>query len=109
MLRTLVFALIVGTPSMALAEDYGREQFPEAAIGAEVRGHDGAVVGRVAAVERDADGNIIAVEVPGLAPADAPGMHPPPVVAERRDDSRATLVRARADESASMGARTRTR
>jgi len=67
MLRTLAFALAIGLPGMAAAE-----QFPESAQGVEVRGHDGAVIGRVAAVERNADGDIVAMEIPGAEPGDAP-------------------------------------
>ncbi len=67
MLRTLAFALILGAPTLAAAE-----QFPEAATGVVVRGHDGAEVGRVASVERDAQGNVVAAEIPGLEPGDAP-------------------------------------
>lgn len=37
-----------------------------------VRGDDGAVIGRVASVERNAEGQIVAAEIPGLEPADAP-------------------------------------
>ncbi len=67
MLRTLIFALMLGAPTVALADE-----FPESAVGIEVRGDDGTVIGRVAAVERDADGRIVAAELPGLEPADAP-------------------------------------
>jgi len=67
MLRTLIFALALTAPSLAAAD-----QFPEAATGAVVRSHDGSELGRVASVERDAAGNIVAVEIPGLEPGDAP-------------------------------------
>jgi hypothetical protein len=67
MLRTLAFALVIGLPGVAAAE-----QFPQSAQNAEVRGHDGLVIGRVAAVERNADGDIVAAEIPGLEPGDAP-------------------------------------
>ena len=40
------------------------------------------LVGRVSAVERNAEGEIVAVEIPGLEPPDAAG---PAVVAERED------------------------
>ena len=67
MLRTLVFALLIGAPSLAAAE-----QFPASPLGQEVRGDDGQVIGRVTAVERDGHGRIVAVEIPGLEPPDAP-------------------------------------
>jgi hypothetical protein len=71
MLRTLLFALAIATPGLAAAEE-----FPQSAIGIEVRSDDGTVVGRVNAVERDADGRIVAAEVEGLEPADAPAASP---------------------------------
>ncbi|MGH6949737.1 MAG: hypothetical protein ACREH4_02625 [Vitreimonas sp.] len=67
MLRTLAFVLTLGASSAALGQ-----QFPDSPLGQEVRGHDGTVLGRVTSVERDADGNIVAVEIPGLEPPDAP-------------------------------------
>lgn len=67
MLRTLAFALAIGLPGLAAAE-----QFPQSAQDVEVRGHDGQVIGRVAAVERNADGEIVAMEIPGLEPGNAP-------------------------------------
>jgi hypothetical protein len=67
MLRTLALALILAAPSQALAQ-----QFPDSPLGQEVRGHDGTVLGRITSVERDAEGNVVAVEIPGLEPADAP-------------------------------------
>lgn len=86
MLRTLAFALIIGLPGLAVAE-----QFPQSAQNVEVRGHDGTVIGRVAAVERNADGDIVAVEIPGLEPGDAP-MASRDLVAE---DQRNMVVRVR--------------
>jgi hypothetical protein len=86
MLRTLAFALIIGLPGLAAAE-----QFPHSAQDVEVRGHDGTVIGRVAAVERNADGDIVAVEIPGLEPGDAP-------VASRdliAEDQRNMVIRVR--------------
>ncbi|MEZ5960995.1 MAG: hypothetical protein R3C30_11305 [Hyphomonadaceae bacterium] len=67
MLRTLAFALFLGLPGLAAAE-----QFPQSAQDVEVRGDDGSVIGRVASVERNANGDIVAVEIPGLEPGDAP-------------------------------------
>ncbi|MGE0597118.1 MAG: hypothetical protein AB7P07_12195 [Hyphomonadaceae bacterium] len=67
MLRTAIFALALGLPGMAVAEE-----FPHSALGLEVRSDEGTVMSRVEAVERDGDGRIVAVEAPGLAPADAP-------------------------------------
>jgi hypothetical protein len=100
MLRTLVFVLALAAPSLAAAQ-----QFPASPLGQDVRGHDGAVLGRVTSVERDAQGRIVAVEIPGLEPADAPSA----LVAqsEREDLVRDHLVpvrdsdraRARADRA----------
>lgn len=95
MLRTLVLVLAIGAPSVALAED-----FPQSAVGIDVVADDGAVIGRVASVERDADGNIVAVEIPGLEPPDAPRASRE-LVAER-DDVR---VRERGDERRAGGER----
>jgi len=67
MLRILAFSLLLGAPSLAMAQ-----QFPDSPVGQDVRGDDGAVIGRVTAVERNADGDIVAVEIPGLEPSDAP-------------------------------------
>ena len=67
MLRTLALALAIGLPGVAAAE-----QFPQSAINAEVRGDDGTELGRVTAVERNAEGEIVAAEIPGLEPGDAP-------------------------------------
>ena len=78
MLRTLVLALTLAAPSLALAQ-----QFPDSPLGQDVRGHDGAVLGRVTSVERDAQGRIVAVEIPGLEPGDAPAAL---VVENERDD-----------------------
>ncbi|MBL8546955.1 MAG: hypothetical protein JNL81_10860 [Hyphomonadaceae bacterium] len=86
MLRTLVFALAIGLPGVAAAE-----QFPHAAQGVEVRGEDGTVIGRVSSVERNADGEIVAVEIPGLEPGDAPAASHD-LVAE---DSRSMVIRVR--------------
>ena len=81
MLRTLIIALAVGAPSLAIAQE-APNQFPESPLGQEVRGDDGTVIGRVTAVSRNADGNVEAVEMPGLEPADAPSNE---LVAERGD------------------------
>ena len=90
MLRTLalapLFALAFGLPGLAAAE-----QFPQSAQGVEVRSHDGTVIGRVAAVERNADGDIVAVEIPGLEPGDAPAASRD-LIAE---DQRSMVVRVR--------------
>ncbi len=80
MLRSLVFALAIGLPGLAAAE-----QFPQSAQDVEVRGDDGSVIGRVAAVERNADGEIVAVEIPGLEPGDAPYASGDLVADERRE------------------------
>jgi hypothetical protein len=49
------------------------------------------VVGRVTAVERDSEGRIVAVEIPGLEPGDAPASE---LVAENAVDD---FVRVRDD------------
>ena len=86
MLRTLAFALVIGSSGVAAAE-----QFPQSAQNAEVRGHDGLVIGRVAAVERNAEGEIVAAEIPGLEPGDAPHASRD-LVAE---DQRSMVIRVR--------------
>lgn len=90
MLRTLalapIFALAIGLPGMAAAE-----QFPQSAEGVEVRGHDGRVIGRVEAAERNADGDIVAMEIPGLEPGSAPYASSDLVA----DDQRNMVVRVR--------------
>jgi hypothetical protein len=80
MLRTLAFVLAIGLPGLAAAE-----QFPQSAQDAEVRAHDGTVLGRVSSVERNADGEIVAVEIPGLEPDDAPRASHDLLAEERRE------------------------
>lgn len=95
MLRTLAFALAIGLPSMAAAE-----QFPQSAQDVEVRGHDGTTIGRVAAVERNANGDIVAVEIPGLEPGDAPIASRDLVAEDRRNPViRVRESRDRADQN----------
>lgn len=89
MLRTLTFALALALPVMAEAQPT-QAQFPQSAIGAEVRGADGVVLGEVTAVERNEAGEIVAAEIPGLEPEDAPR---PMIVAENSAQTR--LVRER--------------
>lgn len=67
LLRTIVLTFAIGLPSMAVAEE-----FPQSALGLEVRGDDGTVMSRVESVQRDSRGRIVSVEAPGLEPADAP-------------------------------------
>lgn len=66
MLRALTFALLLALPAAAV------EQFPYSAVGVEVRADTGVALGRIAAVERNAAGEIVAAEIPGLEPPDAP-------------------------------------
>jgi hypothetical protein len=87
MLRTIVIALALGLPGAAMAQD---NQFRESAVGIEVRGDDGAVVGRVNAVQRDADGRIVAVEIAGQEPGSAP-YAPSDLVAGNRDGRNALI------------------
>lgn len=75
MLRPLLLALMLAA-SAACADQSSRS-----ALGMEVRGDDGVVLGEVTAVERDANGEIIAVEIAGLEPADAP-YEPSDMIAE---------------------------
>jgi hypothetical protein len=80
MLRTLAFVLTIGLPGFAAGE-----QFPHSAQDVEVRADDGSVIGRISAVERNADGDIVAVEIPGLEPGDAPRASRELIAEERRD------------------------
>lgn len=80
MLRTLAFVFAIGLPGLAAAE-----QFPLSAQDVEVRADDGSVIGRVSAVERNADGEIVAVEIPGLEPGDAPRASRDLIAEERRE------------------------
>ncbi len=65
MLRTVLLTLVLAASAPA-------EQFPHSAVDLGVQGHDGAVLGRITAVERNEFGEIVAVEIPGLEPPDAP-------------------------------------
>jgi hypothetical protein len=87
MLRTLVIAFALGAPGVAVAD-----QFPQSALHAPVVADNGVVVGHVNAVERDASGRIVAVEIDGLEPPSAPMASRDLVAEERR--ARATLTRA---------------
>lgn len=84
MLRSLVLALAIAAPAGVAAA----EEFPRAAQGALVVADDGTPLGRVGRVERNARGEIVAAEIEGLEPADAPPE--PQLVAEV---SQRTLVR----------------
>ncbi len=107
MLRTLVFVLALAAPGVAFAQQQG--QFPESAVGAEVRGDDGGVLGHVGHVERDADGRIVAVEIAGLEPGDAP-YAPPNLVSENyRRDTTVPVSDTRRERRASGGERTAAR
>ena len=94
MLRTLTFALMLAVPGIAQAQP-AQAQFSQSAIGAEVRGSDGIVLGEVTAVERNEAGEIVAAEIPGLEPEDAPR---PMIVAEANREQ-ARLVRGGAREN----------
>jgi len=104
MLRTLVVTLALGTPGLAAAQQ--TPQFPESAVGIAVRGDDGTVLGRVDAVERDADGRIVAVEIAGLEPGSAPYASSD-LVAE--DGDQFWTVSDRRAQERTGGARTQTR
>jgi len=83
MLRTLIVALAIAAPGVASAQQAQQTQFDNSAVGIEVRGDDGTVIGRVASVERDANGRIVAAEIPGQEPGSAHA--PSDLVAERND------------------------
>ncbi len=100
MLRTLVLALVLAAPAASA------EQFRESAVGIEVRGDDGVVIGEVLSVERNADGDIVAAEIAGLEPADAPFVSSD-LVAEDERDPRWAPTSAR-EPSARGGVSTRT-
>jgi hypothetical protein len=100
MLRPLIFALLLAAPSASA------EQFRDSAIGVEVRGDSGAVLGEVTAVERNADGEIVAAEIPGLEPADAPFAAPELVAEDERE--RAWVPTSGREDSARSGVRART-
>lgn len=68
MFRTVLTAFALGFATSSAPVD----QFPHSPMGLVVQGHDGSALGRVTAVERNADGEITAVEIPGLEPPDAP-------------------------------------
>ena len=98
MLRTLILVLALGAPGLAAAE-----QFPESALHADIRSDTGEVVGRVEAVERDAEGRVVAIESEALEPADAPAASRD-LVAERRDDQRVTVSENLRREGGANGA-----
>lgn len=90
MLRTLTFALVLAFPAIAEAQ-HTQAQFPQSAIGAEVRGADGVVLGEVTSVERNEAGEIVAAEISGLEPEDAPR----PVIVAENNSAQTRLVRDR--------------
>jgi hypothetical protein len=103
MLRTIVIALALGLPGVAVAQE---AQFNESAVGIEVRGDDGTVVGRVNAVERDANGRIVAIEAASLEPGSAP-YAPSDLIADNRD-GRNALIGDRQRERSRTGGSDRT-
>jgi hypothetical protein len=98
MLRTLVLALVLAAPAASA------EQFRESALGIEVIGDEGVALGEVTAVERNADGEIVSVEIAGLEPADAP-FAPSDMIAEEENDQRSAPT---LEDSARGGAGRRT-
>jgi hypothetical protein len=106
MLRTIVLSLALGLPGVAAAQE---ARFNESAVGIEVRGDDGTVVGRVNAVERDANGRIVAVEIAGQEPGSAP-YAPSDLVASNRDGRNALISDRQRERSRAAGSdRTATR
>lgn len=96
MLRTLVIALALGAPGVAAAD-----QFPQSALGAPVVSDTGAVVGRVNAVERDRNGDVVAAEIDGLEPPSAPHANQDLIAERERERSILVRDRARRESSAS--------
>jgi hypothetical protein len=85
MLRTMIlaaFTLGASTISLSICLSPGaafaqpraqRSEIIQSPLGQEVRSDDGkTVLGRVSHVSRDHTGRIVAVEIPGLEPGDAP-------------------------------------
>lgn len=106
MLRTIVVALALGIPGMAAAQE---AQFNESAVGIEVRGDDGTVIGRVNAVERDANGRIVAAEIAGQEPGSAPYASRD-LVADNRDGRNVLISDRQRERSRAAGSdRTATR
>lgn len=104
MLRTLILVLAVAAPGVASAQQQNERQFPDSAVGIEVRGDDGTVIGRVDHVERDRRGRIVAAEIAGLEPGNAPyapsnlvagSDGEPLVISDRRDDRRISSEQTR--------------
>lgn len=103
MLRTLIIALALGAPGMA-----GAQQFPQSAVGIDVVGDDGTVIGRVEHVERDANGRIVAAELSNLEPGNAPYASDD-LVAENDRNALMSLVRDRRDDRNGAGIESSTR
>lgn len=101
MLRLIAFALALSAPALARAQP--ADQFPQSAIGVEVRAHDGATLGVVTSAERNAEGDLVAAEIPGLEPADAPRASPP-LVAES-DRAQPRVIRSRGESAILTSAR----
>lgn len=95
MLRTLVLVFAFAAPGAALAQEAPR-QFPESAVGIEVRGDDGTVIGHVDHVVRDRNGRIVSAEISGLEPGNAPYASRDLVAGEARGE--ALFVRDRRDD-----------
>jgi hypothetical protein len=73
MMICTVFALTASTGAAFAQPKAQRSVTIQSPLGQEVRADDGTtVLGRVSHVSRDHRGRIVAVEIPGLAPADAP-------------------------------------
>jgi hypothetical protein len=93
LLRTLVLVLAFGAPSLALAQAHPQQR-DESAVGIDVVGDDGAVVGHVASVQRDRHGRIVAAEIPGQEPINAPYASSA-LVADNESNALMTIVRDR--------------
>jgi hypothetical protein len=84
MLRTLVIASVLLVPGLAMAE-----ALPESPMGLAVRAEGNVTLAQVEAVERNSEGRIMAVQAPGLEPADAPSARQEQLIAQNDDNTRA--------------------
>src|SRR5690242_18651785 len=101
MLRALVIVLALGAPGLAAAQ-----QFPDSAVGVDVVGDDGTVIGRVEAVVRDANGRIVSAEISGLEPGNAP--HASSDLVADDENALSRLVRERREDRDDTGGVTQT-
>ena len=66
-------AILAASTGAAFARPHAQASVTiQSPLGQEVRADDGTLLGRVSHVSRNRRGRIVAVEIPGLEPADAP-------------------------------------